>query len=452
MRKIVTLAAVAAGLLATTPVFARDMIVPRPADRPMNTAAIGPGTIIYFNRQGGTYTQTNFGSDDSTQNRTSLPGGTLSPFACGDAAWQQVMSCLHETFGPFNVVITDTDPGSTPHIETVVAGDPSQVGLQSNIGGIAPASCLDILNPVDYAFANVAYMQCDPAQICWTAAQETAHTVGLDHEVICKDPMTYDSSCGNSKSFQNQTAQCGEFQGQTHSCFCGGSQQNSYTTLMQIFGARNDMPPDVSITQPTDGATVQKGFAVKVNATDDVKIDRVELYIDAAMIAQAQIPPYAFLVPDTYADGTHTITARAFDSANHSVDTTIMVTIKPPCTGNSDCGNGQVCNVQDGQCIAGPGQPGGEGATCTDSSMCASGICAAGPDGMRCVTVCTPGGTDCPDGFDCLSTGASGACWPRADTLNPGGSGGCAIGGRSPAWTGVLAFLGLALLLLRRRR
>ena len=76
--------------------------------------------------------------------------------------------------------------------------------------------------------------------ICWTAAQETAHALGLDHEYVfsdgtsaCNDPMTYRMDCGGQKFFRNKAAQCGEVGVRT--CRCGGS-QNSHVKIRGVFG------------------------------------------------------------------------------------------------------------------------------------------------------------------------------------------------------------------------
>jgi MYXO-CTERM domain-containing protein len=77
---------------------------------------------------------------------------------------------------------------------------------------------------------------------------------------------------------------------------------------------------------------------------------------------------------------------------------------------------------------------------------------------MRCVTLCSPGGSDCPDGFSCLAAGGSGACWPGEDAINPpedgGGTCGCRAGGRSstPLFGFLLGFAVFGLALRRRRR
>lgn len=115
------------------------------------------------------------------------------------------------------------------------------------------------------------------------------------------------------------------------------------------------------------------------------------------------------------------------------------------CEVDDDCENDdEFCNS--GFCTPKPHTPGGVGSPCGDGEPdCASGICATGPDGMRCTDLCDLGGSDCPADFDCISAGDTGACWPAE------GGGGCRTGG-SPAAPATLALLCMALVLARRRR
>jgi snapalysin len=110
------------------------------------------------------------------------------------------------------------------------------------------------------------------------------------------------------------------------------------------------------------------------------------------------------------------------------------------CAGDEDCPDG-ICF--DGRCIAPPFSPAGIGTTCTTSAQCDSGICGEGPDGKRCIEICTLGGAACPDGFGCLrQAGASGSCWPD----DAGGC--CDAGGRGAG----AALLGIALVVVGLRR
>src|SRR3972149_3218701 len=207
---------------------ARALRPPRP-----QPAHEGPW-IIYMNREGGAFTGTwnSTFADDSRRNLTSMFSGsaTLPAFSYGDVTWNQVMQCMKEIYAPFDVTITDIDPGDMPHIESVVAGNPEQLGLDPYVGGIAPYTCYDegsgrgvIENSIVFTFAGTYNYANNARDICETAAQEVSHSFGLDHEYLCKDPMTYLYGCGN-KSFQDVYAACGEDRGRN--CQGGGLPQD----------------------------------------------------------------------------------------------------------------------------------------------------------------------------------------------------------------------------------
>jgi MYXO-CTERM domain-containing protein len=454
---------------------------------------IGPGLILYFNRNQATYTP---GNDDSRTNRSSVPTSTttLAAWECGDAKWQQFMTCIKAQYAPFNVTVTDVDPGSTPHVETHVGGDPTVMRTQQDpgglpctnagcVGGIAPLGCFGgIDNAITYVFSAAPFYNCNAQVLCETAAQESAHAFGLDHEAYCPDPMTYQGGCG-AKEFRDHTANCGEYPGQpVRDCACPGTgtTQNSYQTLLGIFGPApatpENQPPSCSITSPGAGATVSAGFGIVVDASDDSGVSKVDLYIDGALVTFKSAAPYTFSAPAALAPGTHTVQARAIDAAGLTGTSSVSVTLGQPvgCSSTDDCPSGQTCT--DHQCVVvSTPAPGEIGSPCTQGSDCASGQCGAGPGGMLCTESCDPSAspTSCPAGFECLATGSGGACWPGSGggggtgDAGPGGNGatdgahgftgGCRIAAAasastSPAPAALVLLALLALPLVRRRR
>jgi len=284
-------------------------------------------TIFYMNRHGGTYTP---GYNDSRTNRSTIPSftATIAPWGVSDAGWNQVMDCVKDIWSPFNVIITDVDPGDVPHFESVVAGYPGDVGMGSGVGGVSPFTydCSVIPNSIVFTFAEV--YGTNYQAVCETVAQEVAHSFGLDHEYMCQDPMTYLGGCG-SKSFQNTNAPCGEYSART--CACGGSTQNSVAMLSARIGTADATPPTVAITAPANGATVEPGFSVTATATDDSgAVYSVELYIDGGLVDTKTAPPYTFTT-GTLADGQHTIATVASDGINEAT-AQIQVTVQTPGT------------------------------------------------------------------------------------------------------------------------
>jgi hypothetical protein len=70
--------------------------------------------------------------------------------------------------------------------------------------------------------------------------------------------------------------------------------------------AEIDTPPQVLITDPDDGETVSGQIPIKVDASDDNGITRVELYIDGDRVETDTAAPYKFTWDTTqYLNGKH---------------------------------------------------------------------------------------------------------------------------------------------------
>jgi hypothetical protein len=264
--------------------------------------------------------------------------------------------------------------------------------------------------------------------------------------------MTYLWGCGD-KSFQDVDADCGEDGPRT--CSCGGNTQNSVRMLLQYLGPRDATEPMVSITFPQDGSTVQKGFRVDVNAMDAVGVKTVELYIDGSFIQADSSFPFGFTTPTGIGDGDHMVMVRAINFADLVDETTIRVSIAPPCQNTDACAEGNIC--VGGQCVPGPGNPGGVGAECVMATDCYTGRCDTNGDEWRCSQGCDPAWAteDCPGGFDCVALeGGGGFCWPGDEILAEKGC--CAVVGSAPTkqgvpWLPLSALAVLALVVMRRR-
>ena len=170
--------------------------------------------------------------DDSRTNQSSLLANTanIQPFAAGQVAWAEVMACVQREFAPYDVVVTDVDPGTATHFEVVVAGTPDEAGQGSDVDGVAPFTCAVIPNGIAFDFANSDQNVHD---ICVTAAHEAAHLLGADHEVLERDNMTYLTGCMD-KLFAPAAAPCGETD--PRDCLCGGTTQDSDQVVAAALG------------------------------------------------------------------------------------------------------------------------------------------------------------------------------------------------------------------------
>jgi len=412
-------------------------------------AAPNFSNVIYLNNCKPNGCLINPGGNNSTANPPSstIPDqqSTVQPFAYSDAVWQQVVACVKQTYAPFAVEITDVRPTSGNYHMAIVAGVPQDVQMQQGVGGVSPFSCGYIPNAVSFSFSNVYGGSVD--DICWTVAQETAHSWGLDHKFDNRDPMTYLDSGPSRKIFQNASGPCGEFN--ARSCQCGGSSMNSFAGILETFGSSTPTPPMVAIQTPKEGDVVVAQFPIKAMITDDLSVTKAELRIDGQLVnttSNSIAGLFIWNAPATIGQGRHKVTITGYDIAGTPATQEINVTLGSACKKPADCDKDTDTCV-DGRCVAGSGVQGGLGSTCAVNTECASGQCASDSTGeMHCVEQCDPAADACPSGFDCIQAGAGGVCWPGAD------EGGCNSGGNDAA-PGLLLVLGLgAVVVLRRRR
>src|SRR5688572_29841422 len=112
--------------------------------------------IFYLNRDGGTFTP---GRNDARTHRSSLVDrARLVPRSdVSDDSWGEVVTCLQDQFARWNVVVTDDDPGNVAHLESVIAGDPTDIDMDPGVGGVSPYAfdCSTIDNSIVFTFAEV---------------------------------------------------------------------------------------------------------------------------------------------------------------------------------------------------------------------------------------------------------------------------------------------------------
>jgi hypothetical protein len=419
----------------------------RPAPAP-GTSSVASSKIAFIKRCIGGCDVHYDPVDDSRTGASSIAAQgsirTIGEFTQPLSVWNDMMACVRATFAPFDITITDVKPsdGTTPHFLNIVGGKPTDLHPNyGNAGGVAPFDCGEIPNAISYTF-DVYGPRAE--HLCWTVSQEVAHAFGLEHEFLAKDPMTYLGG-DMPKRFRDIDAPCGELEQLTR-CECGGSTQNTYRHIVEMFGPGAPTPPAMTIDYPPDGKKTQPGFTAVATAIDDVRVERVELLIDGVLVATSTTPfGDSFELPTTDAGaGPHTLEVKATDVQGVVATQTISFTQGPPCTPDTECEGAEVC--VSGLCIPGPGTPGGLGSVCQTDLECLSHRCVDGGEEFKhCVDECdVANAASCPDDFACVAAGAEGVCWPAA-------SGGCCDAGAGPQGPILLA-LGLGVLVLRRRR
>lgn len=83
-------------------------------------------------------------------------------------------------------------------------------------------------------------------------------------------------------------------------------------------GSSDTTPPTVSITYPTNNATVSSTVSVSATASDNVGVTRVEFYLDNALQQTDFSSPYLWSWNTTLtSNGSHTLSAKAYDAAGN---------------------------------------------------------------------------------------------------------------------------------------
>jgi hypothetical protein len=104
--------------------------------------------------------------------------------------------------------------------------------------------------------------------------------------------------------------------------YSGHGRVDSYAALVpgQIGSPQPDaVSPTVSILSPSKGSLVDGMVAVDVAASDDVALERVDLFVDKLLYASETIAPYSFVVDaSALAPGTHKLQAFAYDTSGNS--------------------------------------------------------------------------------------------------------------------------------------
>ncbi|CAN5923516.1 hypothetical protein BH11MYX3_BH11MYX3_23080 [soil metagenome] len=296
---------------------------------PPTEVARARSRMIYLNRQGTTVRPGDNNSSAGTSSIVTTPV-EIGSWEVSAAKWTATVACMRETWSRFDVEITETDPGSAPHIEALFGGSAADIGRPLNVAGLAPfaSDCGVIEGAIVFAFTD--NLPSDPQLVCEVMSQEIGHAYGLDHELLAADPMSYLPFTGK-RTFQDTAAQCGEKTARP----CGlaapacRAEQSSVQILLARLGAAggDGTAPTVVITDPAAHASVEPGFVVRARATDDVALTSVALYVDGVKIESMATGPFEFATDSALAYGAHTIMIEARDGNENITVSEVDVTV-----------------------------------------------------------------------------------------------------------------------------
>lgn len=96
--------------------------------------------------------------------------------------------------------------------------------------------------------------------------------------------------------------------------------------------------PTVSLTSPVAGATVKDIVTLTANATDASGVTKVDFLVDGQVVGTSNAAPYSHSVDTkTLANGQHTLSARAYDTANNTAtSTSVVVNVNNQTAGQAD--------------------------------------------------------------------------------------------------------------------
>ncbi|MFC2158929.1 Ig-like domain-containing protein, partial [Acidobacteriota bacterium] len=108
---------------------------------------------------------------------------------------------------------------------------------------------------------------------------------------------------------------------------------NSPQSLDVNLNLPSDDSPNVQITSPQNGATTTTGLLFEAEASDDNGVTHVNFYVDGELKKSDSSPPYQWRWDsEQYSIGSHTVLARAYDTAGQTAEDSIDVEVvdNPP--------------------------------------------------------------------------------------------------------------------------
>lgn len=89
------------------------------------------------------------------------------------------------------------------------------------------------------------------------------------------------------------------------------------------------IPPSVKITAPSNGSKALTNVAVYVNASDNIKVVKVELYADGTLVSAATSAPFTTKWnTKKVSAGAHSIQCKAYDGAGNSASSEAVIVYK----------------------------------------------------------------------------------------------------------------------------
>jgi hypothetical protein len=435
--------------------YVGDYVVAAPTPLRQKLAPDITTTILYINFDGVTLSS---GTDNAPTNVSEIGHPTVPSFAPPTGAKftrqqgiDSVVDRLRGFYKPFNVQIVTTRPSSGDYTMIAVGGKNTLIPGLTGAAGVSPLDCTNSnLDNVVYDFSEEQPPDYGGLpQIAITAAHESGHSFGLEHTDNPSDIMYSvampNLSIGNLFTASFTVGNYSSFNGSGEIGFnCGRPDpHDNHQILLDALGANttstDNTPPTLNWAFPIL-AQVPTSFPVRIDATDNNRVVRVELYKNAEMVAVMTQSPYQATV-DAASGESFYLTADVIDpDANRTTMTRAFLadSTTPTTCPDTTCSGGQICKAGlcrlplgsacsvDLQCESVCKKPAGTTATvctegCNPNKPCPTGF-TCGTDSL-CAPMMAPQpkvlGDSCSDGSECNSMRCQDVCVPACDSNNP---------------------------------
>jgi PKD repeat protein len=250
-----------------------------------------------------------FTGSDSTDD------GTITSYAWnfGDGSTSSYPNPYHEftSAGVFTVTLTVTDDdGLTGSASATVTVTKQQVHVKSI--WLTPTSSSTAVS------ATATVMIANSYDTPISGAIVTGSWSGVVQETL--SAVTDMSAVATFKSPQSLVSGTFTFTVTDVSALgCTYNVQQNNQTSASIFGSPIDtIAPSITIIAPQEGAKVAGTVSISVDASDDVGVIKVALYVDGRLTAISTIPPFKTRWDGRMSKGGHTIRTVAYDAAGNS--------------------------------------------------------------------------------------------------------------------------------------
>jgi len=207
-----------------------------------------------------------------------------------------------------------------------LAGNTKTFGISVTVDNVLPI--VSILNPAPSSYLKGSA----PIDVF------NSDTSGVTRVVIIID-STQVASVINPPSTYTFIWNTLSFSDGTHSIKAIAYDKAGNSNTHEIFVVVDNTPPVVSITNPSSGSfTNAISINIGASASDNILLDRVEFYIDGVLAGTDSTSPFSIVADiSLLSEGTHSITAVAFDAAGNNFTTpsptTFIIDRTPPTVG-----------------------------------------------------------------------------------------------------------------------